>query len=87
MMSRAPDIEDLERMLNEGGDADSINNLAIEIYDRLREEAERAQYKADISNRNRILREAEDFLNVMKQISERKAPVFIERFVEHVKNK
>jgi hypothetical protein len=81
---QAPDIADLERMLNEGGSADEINSRAIEIFERLEEEARRAKRNADVSAKGRVIRDAHDFDRVMKQIEARKHPIFLEKFKKYL---
>lgn len=83
-MNRATDIADLEKMLNDGeGDGD-LCNRAIEIFERLRGEAHRLKQPVHAKERARIEAEAQDFVNVVGQIKQRRHEHALDQFEDYL---
>lgn len=85
-MGRAADIDDLERMLNDGDGDDVLNARAIEIFERLRDELKRFKYSPSVSEKDRLKAEVEDFEDTLKQIEARRHEHALDRFKEYLKN-
>lgn len=85
-MSRAPDVADLEKMLDDGKSDDELCDRAIEIVERLRAEARRFRYSGNTREQDRIEAEGADFANVIEQIDKRRHPHALDRFKEYIRN-
>lgn len=84
MTINAPDIRDLEKMLNDGeGDA-SLSRRAIEIIERLDDERRRARYKMDYRTCERLAEEDADFKRVIGEILRRRHDHVLDRFFGHI---
>lgn len=86
MANRAPDIVDLEKMLNDGeGDRD-LCARSKEIFERLRDEAKRYQYSGNLSEKARVKDEVRDFANVIKEIEERRHEHALDEFKQYLES-
>jgi hypothetical protein len=82
-VSRAPDIEDLEKKLNSGGSYEELSRGAIEIYERFRDEAKKLKRSRNIHERDRLSAEVDDFDEVINQIEERRGEHALDQFKEY----
>ncbi|OGZ12877.1 MAG: hypothetical protein A2942_01655 [Candidatus Lloydbacteria bacterium RIFCSPLOWO2_01_FULL_50_20] len=84
---RAPDIEELEKMLNDCEDDDTLNDQAIKVFDRLVREVKRVASSHFGGERAKELKqELSDFEQVVRQITKRKHDHVLDRFNQHVEN-
>ena len=86
MAQRAPLIDELEKILNDGGSDEELCDKAIEIVEWLFEEEEIVKHSANIS-RAMVLREQEEyFVEVIGQILARRHEHSLDAFRDHCIN-
>lgn len=84
-MARAADIQDLEKMLNDGEGDEDLCDRAVEIFERLRDEERRFRYFVNSPERKRVEDETKDFVHVIDEINERRHEHALDKFKEYLK--
>jgi hypothetical protein len=87
MVSTASDIIELERKLEDGEGDDALNDLAIEIFERLSDERSEAKFR----RRKALLRLLEqqngEFGRILLEIKKRRHLNVLDKYAEHVKRR
>ena len=85
MDTRAGDILDLKKILDDALSDDLLNSRAIEIYERLIEAKKNIRYRVDVDEAKLIDAQILDFIALIKEIKRRRSDKVLERFDFHVK--
>lgn len=83
-MDRAADIADLEKMLDDGEGDEDLCNQAIKIFERLRDEVKQHRQSGSGAQKNRIMGEARDFADVIKQVERRRHEHALDGFKKYL---
>lgn len=86
MASRPPDIEELERLLNNGEGDGELNAQAIKIYERIKNEARKIipYGSLAIPRQKELYKELSDLEGVIEEIVKRRHAHVLDRFIKHV---
>ncbi len=84
MNYRGPDVLELERLLNEGGDDNAINQKAIETLERLKEEGRVMGSFGSLYLQVMHKEECDDFNRVIAAIRRRRHAHVLDQFDQHV---
>ncbi len=83
MAQRAPLIDELEKILNDGGSDQELCDKAIEIVEWLVEESEIVKHTANISRALGIKAQEDYFVEVIEQIRARRHDHALDVFKKH----
>ncbi len=83
MAQRAPLIDELEKILDDGGSDKELCDKAIEIIEWLEEEIEIVKHTANISSAIRIKAQEDFFVLVIDQICARRHEHALDDFEQH----
>lgn len=83
MAQRAPLIDELEKILNDGGSDQELCHKAIEIVEWLVEESEIVKHTANISRAIGIKAQEDFFVEVIEQIRARRHNKALDAFKKH----
>lgn len=86
-MGRAADIADLEKMLDDGESDTDLCDRAIEVVERLYEDAKRFRHSSNAPQKKRVQDEVHDLQNVLEQIARRRHAHALDKFTDYLKNK
>ncbi len=78
--TRAQDIRDLEKLLNDAEGDEELSDKAIEIAKRIRTDRMRAGQKVDISRAQILAKENSDFKQVIAEIRRRRGAQVLDKF-------
>lgn len=80
----APDILDLAKKLEDGEGDEVLNNRAIEIYERLTDEFDRAKSRGSKSDVDAVMRQGDHFHEIIEKIKARRHDHVLDEFYHRV---
>ena len=83
MGNRAQDIEELERLLNEGASFDELSNQAIKIFDRIGRDDKHMRGVRNPALVQGIRDQKKDFQDVVVEIKRRRGDTALDKFHLH----